>query len=69
MAHEIGMDRIAITNDGEVFLRLLTRTLSSSDMYGYQDVQLQPYKLNVYPTGGHFKLHQDTPRKNVVGSL
>ena len=34
------------------------------------DIQVEPHKLNIYTTGGHFKAHVDTPRSlSMIGSL
>ena len=32
-------------------------------------VRVEPYKINVYGPGGHFKPHQDTPAKDLVGTV
>lgn len=32
-------------------------------------VRAEPYKINVYGPGGHFKPHKDTPEKNLVGTF
>mmetsp|Transcript_28751 Transcript_28751/g.73522 ORF Transcript_28751/g.73522 Transcript_28751/m.73522 type:complete len:682 (-) Transcript_28751:92-2137(-) len=40
----------------------------SHDLYSDVPVTLDLYKLNIYPTGGHFEDHQDTPRPGVVGT-
>ncbi len=33
-----------------------------------RQVRAEPYKLVIYGPGGFFKLHQDTPEKNLVGT-
>jgi len=34
-----------------------------------EKVNIVPYKINLYNTGGHFKPHKDTPDKNLIGSM
>ena len=34
-----------------------------------QKVRVEPYKINIYVKGGHFKEHRDTPSKNLVGTF
>jgi hypothetical protein len=34
-----------------------------------RNVQVVPYKLNVYAPGDHFAPHRDTPTKNLVGTI
>ncbi len=37
--------------------------------FPHSDVTVSPYKINIYRTGDHFKLHKDTPSKNLVGTF
>src|SRR6201996_3171229 len=32
-------------------------------------VRVESYKINIYPPGGHFKSHRDTPEKDLVGTF
>ena len=32
-------------------------------------VRVESYKINIYPPGGHFKVHRDTPEKDLVGTF
>ena len=41
----------------------------SKRLYNNRKINLEINKLNVYPKGGHFKIHTDTPIENNVGTL
>ena len=32
-------------------------------------VRVESYKIHIYPPGGHFKTHRDTPEKDLVGTF
>ncbi len=34
-----------------------------------KNIQVEPYKINIYVEGGHFKKHVDTPCKNLLGTI
>ncbi|KAG8943210.1 hypothetical protein FRC04_003173 [Tulasnella sp. 424] len=71
LAREIRADRFGFNFDplaeGSGILSAISRELSAFDCV---EVGAKLYKLNSYVTGGHFKLHQDTPkRRNHIGTL
>ncbi len=41
----------------------------SKFMFNGQPIEFVRNKINIYPVGGHFNKHVDTPRENNVGSL
>jgi hypothetical protein len=55
--------------DFEIASTSILNNISSTMSIG-SSIRSEPYKLNVYSTGGHFKAHVDTPRsKDMFGSL
>jgi hypothetical protein len=74
-AREIDRTRLQLTEDGRRFIDNLGTRLASTNFVkraGEDEksaIQIQPYKMNIYGKTGHFKLHQDTPRKGVLASL
>jgi hypothetical protein len=40
-----------------------------STLYPNREIILELNKINIYPEGGHFKPHLDTPKPGVIGSL
>ncbi len=39
------------------------------DKFGYENVVVEPYKVNIYDKFDHFKEHRDTPKENLVGTV
>lgn len=67
-AFEITADELVLTDEANQFLAAFSKHVSSS-MFAGQPVTLQLNKLNVYPKGGKFKAHIDTPRDGMIGTV
>lgn len=67
-ASEILSDQYAITFDPHY--QNIISTLEEELGYSPGSIKAQPYKLNIYPKGGKFNMHKDTPRSdNMIGTL
>ncbi|KAG8966280.1 hypothetical protein FRC05_002739 [Tulasnella sp. 425] len=71
LAREIRADRFGFNfdplADESAILDAISREIS---ILSVKQVEAKLYKLNSYVTGGHFKLHQDTPKgENHIGTL
>lgn len=58
---------IVLTPQGKEWVSQITQNASS--LFGNRKIKAEFDKLNLYRTGGFFKVHQDTPRINRVGTL
>lgn len=73
-AFEIEGSRIRLSEAGNQMLAHLCRQfhgrlLGKDQSVNHSDRLYRIDKINIYPEGGHFKLHQDTPRPGCVGSI
>ncbi len=58
---------ITLTPIGQRFINRFCR-LASNALFMRDPIELTVSKINIYPVGGHFAKHQDTPRPGVLGS-
>lgn len=69
-AWEVSPDRIALGAKLSAQLNLLcVNEPRLRGMFGNTHLRADLLKLNIYPEGGHFKPHQDTPRPGAVGTM
>jgi hypothetical protein len=67
-ANELLSDKYAITLDP--YYQNIISTIEDRLAYSSGSIRAEPYKLNIYPVGGRFKMHKDTPRsENMIGTL
>ncbi|OJT06389.1 hypothetical protein TRAPUB_2763 [Trametes pubescens] len=64
-AREIGTSEFAV-EDG--LLRQIER-IWTEQFVPSSDVRAEAYKIHLYGPGGHFKMHRDTPQKDLVGTF
>lgn len=68
LAYEIQAADLQLTDEAQAFLRDFT-ALVSDRMFASRKLELQLSKLTVYPPGGKFVKHTDTPRDRLVGTV
>ncbi len=69
-AYEIRSDdpKLTIGEPGLEFLNAQKKGISDT-LYNGREIDIVLNKVNVYPKGGMFKEHQDTPKPGVIGTL
>lgn len=68
-AFEVPAERIELSTPLRAFLMCdVQESAALRALFGVS-VRAKLYKLNVYPVGGHFRPHQDTPREGTIGTL
>ena len=68
----VALERSMFTTNFELCSSSILRKIQSLLLpnESVHTIRAEPYKLNIYTTGGHFKLHVDTPRSTAMfGSL
>ena len=69
-AYEI-KEHLSLTLGGILWMEMLKKEIMKQ-LHQYHDENnfwIEIYKLNIYPVGGHFAKHQDTPRPGVVNTI
>ncbi|KAL1941163.1 hypothetical protein VTO73DRAFT_7375 [Trametes versicolor] len=64
-AREIGASEFAV--EDELLRRI--ESIWTDRFVPSADVRAEPYKIHLYGPGGHFKMHRDTPQKDLVGTF
>lgn len=64
-AREIGASEFAV--EDELLRRI--ESIWTDQFVPSADVRAEPYKIHLYGPGGHFKMHRDTPQKDLVGTF
>lgn len=64
-AREIGTSEFAVEDE---LLRAIER-IWTEQFVPSSDVRAEAYKIHLYGPGGHFKMHRDTPQKDLVGTF
>lgn len=68
MAYEIPGAHVKLSKFTKDFLDKI-RPVVSSTLFSGKPIRFEINKVNVYPVGGFFTKHVDTPRKGVIGTL
>jgi len=68
LAYEIVGDSLMLSDEAMALFNEIREEVVSN-LYPGMEISFQLNKLNVYPPGGMFKMHVDTPRPGMVGTL
>jgi hypothetical protein len=68
-AFEVPASRLTLSTPLRAYLKYgVEKSAGLKHLFGVH-VEAKLYKLNIYPEGGHFRAHQDTPRQDTIGTL